>query len=155
MLNSNLVLKKIPLPIYSDYRILNSNITEAKTKVTVMIPITEKEEENIDNIDNSVLIFIRGKRKFSVTMKDIYCYGEVNFTDRETLDKIENFNFLNYLGEVGVHIYSNYDYTTHSCSTSKKTLLWTETWSPAELAKMAHGYLGKPDRILLFSQNLK
>ena len=67
---------------------MNSNITEAKTKVTVMIPITEKEEENIDNIDNSVLIFIRGKRKFSVTMKDIYCYGEVNFTDRETLDKI-------------------------------------------------------------------
>lgn len=120
-----------------------------------MIPIDEDEEKLIDNIDKSILTFHRGNRSFSVTMRDIYCYGEVNFEDEDTLNQIKEFKFLDYLGAVGVHIYSRYDYKTHSCSSPKRYCLWTETWNPAELAKMAHGYLGKPKRILLFNQTLK
>lgn len=120
-----------------------------------MIPINEDEEKLIDNIDKSTLTFHRGNRSFSIQMRDIYCYGEVDFNNKETLDKIEEFNFLDYLGAIGVHIYSRYDYKSHSCTSPMRRCMWTETWSPAHLAKMAHGYLGKPQRILLFNQTTK
>lgn len=120
-----------------------------------MIPIDEDDEILIDNIDKSTIKFTRGNRTFSVTMRDIYCYGEVDFKDENTINQIDNFKFLDYLNESGVPIYSRYNYDTHSCNTPKNRCLWTETWSPAELAKMAHGYLGKPKRILLFNQTIK
>lgn len=134
---------------------MSKNVSRLETKLTVMIPINEEEEKLIDNIDKSILKFNRGSKTFSVSMIDIYCYGEVDFEDEDTLNKISEFKFLDYLGEVGVHIYSKYDYKTHSCSSPKRRCLWTETWNPAELAKMAHGYLGKPKRILLFNRTLK
>ena len=143
---------RIPLPIYHHYRILNNRKVCSETKSTIMIPINEDEELLIDNIDKQTLHFHRGNRTFSVQMRDIYCYGEVDFTDKDTLDKINNFNFLDHLEIVGACIYSNYDYKTHSCVSPKRYCLWTETWHPAVLAKMAHGYLGKPKRILLFNQ---
>lgn len=120
-----------------------------------MIPINEEEEKIIDNIDKQIIKFDRRNRTFSVSMNDIYCYGETNFNDETVLEQIESFNFLNHLGEVGVHICSNYDYKTHSCTSNKNHCLWTETWSSAKLAKLAHGYLGKPKRILLFKQFIK
>lgn len=132
---------------------MSKNVSSIGTRLTIMIPIDEEEEKLIDNIDKSVLTFNRGNRTFSVSMRDIYCYGEVDFEDKDTLNQISEFKFLNYLGEVGVPIYSRYDYKTHSCSSPKQHCLWTETWNPAELAKIAHGYLGKPKRILLFNQN--
>ena len=112
-------------------------------------------QEQIDNIEKRTIVFTRGNKKFSVTIRDIYCYGEVDFNDKNILNQIENFNFLDFLENSGVHIFSNYDYNTHSCISDKKYLLHTETWSPAMLAKMAHGYLGKPARILLFNQTIK
>ena len=142
------------MPIYPDYRILNKNISSIGTKLTIMIPINEEEEKLIDDIDKQILKFHRGNRSFSVSIRDIYCYGEVDFNDKDTINQIEDFKFLNYLGEIGVHIYSRYDYNTHSCSSPKRHLLWTETWHPVDLVKMAHGYLGKPQRILLFNQTI-
>lgn len=146
---------QIYLPITPDYRILNINKSVLGTKRTIMIPIDEEEENLIDNIDKSVLIFHRGNRSFSVSMKDIYCYGEVDFNDSNTISKIEKFKFLNYLIDVGIRIYSRYDYNTHSCSSPIRNALWAETFNCATLAKMAHGYLGKPKRILLFNEFTK
>lgn len=120
-----------------------------------MIPIDEDEEKLIDNMNRTTIRFHRGDRTFSISTRDIYCYGECDFTDKNTLNRIKNFKFLDFLGAVGVHIYSRYNYKTHSCSSPKRHCLWTETWNPAELAKMAHGYLGKPKRILLFNQTIK
>ena len=104
---------------------MNRNVSSLGTKLTVMIPIDEYEEKLIDNIDKLTLTFHRGNRSFSVKMKDIYCYGEVDFEDEDTLNQIKEFKFLDYLGEVGVHIYSRYNYKTHSCSSPKRHYLWT------------------------------
>lgn len=117
-----------------------------------MIPISEQEEKSIDNIKDSTLKFKRGDLSFSVKMKDIYCYGEVDFTNKEDLNQIDSFDFLDHLGISGIYIWSQYDYETHSCKTPNKRLLWTETWRPSVVAQMAHGYLGKPQRILLFNK---
>lgn len=144
-----------PLPTCQNYRILCSNIISGIIRRTVMIPISEQEEKAIDNIGDSILKFQRGNKYFSVKMKDIYCYGEVDFTNEEDLDQIDSFNFLDYLGGIGIHIWSHYDYKTHSCKTFNKQILWTETWSPAIVAQIAHGCLGKPQRILLFNEYVR
>ena len=129
MLNSDLVIQSIPLPIYRDYRILNKNITRYINRITVMIPIDEDDEILIDNIDKSTITFTRGNRTFSVTMRDIYCYGEVDFKDENTINQIDNFKFLDYLNESGVPIYSRYNYDTHSCNTPKNRWVYSCTTS--------------------------
>lgn len=120
-----------------------------------MIPISEQEEKRIDNIKDSTLKFQRGDMSFSVKMRDIYCYGEVDFTDKEDLNQIDSFDFLDHLGARGIYIWSQYDYKTHSCRTPNKRILWTETWSPSVVAQIAHGCLGKPQRILLFNDYIR
>lgn len=149
------MIYKIALPTYPNYHILDINKTSAGIKKIIMIPISEEEEAIIDNIGKNIISFTRGKYIFSVSVNDVYCYGETDFNDESILAKIDKFNFLNYLGFAGVPINANYDYETHSCMSTKNKCLWAETWSPAELSKMAHGYLGKPERILLFSQLIK
>lgn len=120
-----------------------------------MIPINEQEEKCIDDIKDSTLKFQRGNMSFSVRMRDIYCYGEVDFTNEEDLNQIDSFDFLDHLGAKGICIWSQYDYKTHSCKTPNKRILWTETWRPAVVAQIAHGRLAKPQRILLFNNYIR
>lgn len=140
------------MPIHKDYHFLCSNRSRYRTVSTIMTYITEEEESLIDNLKDKTLQLTRGNRVFNIKMNQIHCYGEVNFESQEDLDTIDGFKFLDFLGCVGIHIYSMYNYKTHSCSSPKRYALWTETWSPSELAKMAHGYIGKPQRIILFNQ---
>lgn len=155
MSHSDLNVVTIPLPIYQNYRILCSSTNDYTIRRTIMIPISEQEEKSIDNIRDSILKFKRGNLSFSVKMKDIYCYGEVDFTNKDDLNQIDSFDFLDHLDTSGIYIWSRYDYETHSCKTSNKRLLWTETWHPSVVAQIAHGYLGKPQRILIFNQYVR
>lgn len=145
----------IPMKVSKNFHILNSTKSTAGRKQTIMISIDAKEEESIDNIGNKVLSFTRGDRTFSVKVNDIYCYGEVDLHDKNTCDTISGFKFLDYLGAIGIHVFSNYDYGTHTCSSPKKFPLYTETWNPLYLVKFAHAALNKPKRILLFNQFVK
>lgn len=147
-------MRVIHLPIYPNYRILCKNDSSFGIIKTVMIPINEKEEKHIDNIGDSIINFDRGDRSFSITMKDIYCYGEIDFNNEDDLAAINNFHFLDYLTLSGIHIPANYDYKTHTCKSNIKLPLHTETWTPSAVAKVAHGYLGKPQRILLFKEHI-
>lgn len=146
---------RIPLSTCRNYRILNKHVTSFGTKLTVMIQISEEEEQLIDNINEQTLKFDRDDKTFSVNMHDIYCYGVVDLKDENTINQISNLKFLNYLTDIGYHIFSNYDYDTHSCLSPQRYCLTTETWNPIDLVKMVHGYLGKPERILLFNQTVK
>lgn len=137
---------------YLPYHILCSHKSEAKNVKIIMTEISEEEENKIDNIGNNTLQIIRGSITFNITGKQIYCYGEVDFDSQEDLDVIENFNFLNHLGSVGISFVANYDYNEHACYSDIKGIQWTETWSPSLLAQFAHATLGKPQRILLFKQ---
>lgn len=145
----------IPLPTCQDYCILCSSANGGTIRRTIMIPISEQEEKRIDDIKDSTLKFQRGDMSFSVRMGDIYCYGEVNFTNEEDLNQIDSFDFLDHLGARGIYIWSQYDYKTHSCKAPNKRILWTETWSPAVVAQIAHGRLAKPQRILLFNNYIR
>lgn len=140
------------MPIHKDYHILCSNKTGSRCVSTIMTYISEEEEYLIDNLKDKIFQMTRGNQVFNVKMNQIHCYGEVDFNNQEGLDTIDGFKFLDFLGGVGIRIYSRYNYTTHSCSSPKRHALWSETWSPAYLAKYAHGFLGKPKRIILFNQ---
>lgn len=145
----------IPIRTSQNYHILCSHKDGPRTIRTVMTWITEEDEKEIDNLKDGVLIIERGNKTFKIINKEIHCYGFVDFNSKEDLDIIDKFKFLDYLSHVGVKIPSNYNYDLHSCESPIKRMLWTETWSPSELAKLSHGILNKPERIILFTQSLK
>lgn len=119
-----------------------------------MTYISEKEEIALDK--GETINLKRGNRTWTITTRNIYCYGEVDFnTGSEDMKQIDTFDFLNYLGGVGLHIYSDYHYDTHECHSPIKNCRWTETWHPAKIAQYAHGCLKKPQRIVLFKTNAK
>ena len=140
---------------FPHYHFLCSHKTGNRNIEIIMTYINEEEEKLIDDLKDKVLKLDRGKRTFSINTNQVFCYGEVDFNDVETLNIIDKFNFLNYLEGTGISICSNYDYKTHSCTSPKRTPLYTETWSPALLAQFAHASINKPQRIILFSQSVK
>lgn len=145
----------MPMPISPNYRILCSNSSGDKTptqkRYTVMTYINEEEEKEIDGLGNKFIKLERGDIVFSINHNKIYCYGEINLYDKETINEINKFRFLDFLsGFSGIPIYSNYNYDNHCCYSPRKYLLKTETWTPIDLVKYAHGCLNKPNRIILF-----
>lgn len=138
------------MPITPEYRILCNNGDIGRGCQIVMTYISEHEENQLDNLSDKILVLERGDKTFNIQMHRVYCYGKVDFNNDDDLNIIENFNFLNHLGAVGVHIYADYDYESHTCSSPTNHYKWTETWSPSHLARYAHGCLNKPERIVLF-----
>lgn len=138
------------MPIMKDYHMLSLNKDAEKNIImTMMTYITEDEEKVLDN--GKELHLVRGTMEFNISPRKVYCYGHVDFTtDSSDYNIIEDFDFLNYLNDVGIHIPSDYRYKTHSCYSPIDRVRWTETWNPAEVAQYAHGRIGKPDRIVLF-----
>lgn len=143
-------MKEIQMPIWKDYHILNCRKDDKKHVImTCMTYITIDEEKVLDN--NHVLTIVRGDTKFVINPNDVYCYGSVDLrTNSNDYNIIEDFDFLNYLGDVGLKIYADYNYETHTCKTPINRCRYTETWNPAEIVQYAHGVLGKPERIVLF-----
>lgn len=138
------------MPIMKDYHMLSVNKDVEKNIImTFMTYITEEDEKVLDK--GEVLHLVRGDMEFNITPKKVYCYGHVDFTkDSSDYNIISDFDFLNFLNDVGIHIPSDYNYKTHECCSPINRIRWTETWNPAEVAQYAHARLGKPERIVLF-----
>ena len=140
----------IQMPIWKDYHILSKHVDDKKNKILICMTYIDSDEEKILD-ENKLLHIVRGNTTFDIDSRFVYCYGNVNFTTGSPdYNIIENFSFLDYLGCVGLKIYSNYDYKNHVCTSPIDRCLWTETWNPAEVAQYAHGVLGKPNKIVLF-----
>lgn len=142
------------MPTTSTYHILSLNkVSNSRTIMTVMTYITDDEEQLIDAGKN--LHLKRGDMTFNITRNRIYCYGNVDLTKGSSdYNIIEDFDFLDFLTDVGIHIQSDYDYNTHKCYSPIDRCRWTETWNPAEVAQFAHGSLNKPEKIVLFKHIL-
>lgn len=143
-------MKEIQMPIWKDYHILNSRRDDRNnTIMTCMSYLTVDEETVLDK--NETLTIVRGDAKFVIKPNDVYCYGSVDLnTNSNDYNIIEDFDFLDYLGSVGLKIYADYNYETHTCRTPINRCRWTETHNPAKVVQYAHGVLGKPERIILF-----
>lgn len=154
MLDIGQVLERIPLHTRSDYHILCTNRKIRDAILTIMTYITEEEEAILDAKDRP-LHLDRGNKLFDIDMSDVYCYGEIDLKDEETLDTISRFKFLNHLDFGGLHIPSGYHYDSHTCVARKCKPLYKETWDTVQVFKLAHGILNKPKRIVLFNKIVK
>ena len=109
----------------------------------IITAISEEEEKLLD--DNKTITIKRDNIKFTVSKKNIYGYGHIDFSDNsEDKEDIEWFNILNNLDFKGYPI-DTFDYDKGIFTGS-----WYSTWSPFVVCQLMHAYLGKPDRVCIF-----
>lgn len=108
---------------------------------TVMRPITEEDEQNLDKWE---CINVDGKR---IDKKDIYCYGEINLSSNDDIQYLKKFNLLD--TDNGGIIHSNFNYQEGYAviETVAKTY---PTFDAIEWFKYNHCLIGKPTRIIIY-----
>lgn len=132
VINLNGIRKKIILSTFNDKGIM--------VKV-IMMPITEKQEAEIDK---ELCFKING----TVIQKgQIYVYGEVNFSE-DDLNKIDRIGII--VPEDGGWIYSNLDLNTGEVTIENNTPKMYPTFDPITWFEYNHLLLGKPKRIIIF-----
>lgn len=143
----------MPLPVRKDYFTMTYRIKGRVVESLVMTSITEKEENDID--DEKSIVITRGDIMFTIHPRDIECYGEINFNKgSDDYDKLAMFPWLDHLTIRGVSIPSRYNYDKHSGYRviPSKYLTWIDTTCPEKLAQYAHGFIGKPNRVVIFKR---
>ena len=137
------------MPVRTDYYSMICRTEHKDETSVIMMPITAEQEVQLDKGHNISLKL--ETRVFSLGASDLYCYGEIDLTKGSNDCEIfKSFDFMDHLRSKGIHIYSNYNYANHTCSSDLKEPRWKETFAPEEFAQYVHGFLGKPKRIILF-----
>lgn len=109
----------------------------------IITAISEEEEKRID--DNETITIERDKAKFTVSKKNIYGYGHIDFSNNSNdKEDINHFNFLDTL-DFGGYPINVIDYDKGIFTGS-----WYATWSPFNVCQLMHAYLGKPERVCIF-----
>lgn len=117
---------------------------------TIMTYLTKEEEVKLDN--KETIEIDRGFRHFTISPRDVYCYGEIDFHNgSDDYKELAKMKFLNHLCFCGVWIEANYDYDKHCCYSPIKRKQWYDTTRPEVLSQYTHGILGKPKRCIIFS----
>lgn len=140
------------MPIRKDYAVIisHTNPSNKRDRSSVIIShITLDEEKKLDSGDH--IIIKRGDLSFVISPDDLYCYGEIDFTDEsEDLDTIDGFDWFNHLTFSGYHTPNDYDYESHTCISPLPFYRTRETFHPADAVQYLHGFLGKPKRTIIF-----
>ena len=117
---------------------------------TIMTYLTKAEEVALDK--KETIEITRGFRHFTISPRDIYCYGEIDFHNgSDDYKELAKMKFLSHLCFCGIWIEANYDYDRHCCYSPIKRKQWYDTTRPEVLSQYAHGILGKPRRCIIFS----
>lgn len=142
-------MKKIFLPIIPDYQTLICRTINREQHSVMMVPINEHEEDKFEK--DGMIRLKRGNLTFNIKAKDVYCYGEIDFSNgSEDMETIADFNWLDFMTFQGVSIPANYNYSDHSCLTDGNDYKTYDTTRPEVLTKYKHGVLGKPERVIIF-----
>ena len=109
---------------------------------TVMRPITEEQEKELDDMEK---ITIDG---ITIDKDNIYCYGQFDINNEEDLNYIKKFNIINLEADNAVHSNINYEYGTVAIEGNI-----AKTYSCYDVVKwFKYQYLliGKPNRIIVY-----
>lgn len=138
------------MPIVKGYQIISSHsINKMEVENIIMIPITEKEEQQLDN--TGVLHWRRNEFSFVITAESKPIYGAIDFhTNSDDYYIIEEMNWFSHLVSLGVCVPSDYNYEEHCCYSPIKYSRYYDTVNPAVVAQYKHGTLGKPERCCIF-----
>ena len=133
------------------YQLIYSHFTTSNEReCIIMIPITEKEEEKLDN---GFLVTHRNGLTFTIEKTNVICYGEIDLnTSSDDFDVIQGMNWLDTVQGLGVIIPANYDYKEHCCYSPYKFYTQYDTSNPALVAQYFHARLGKPKRCCIFKE---
>lgn len=109
---------------------------------TVMKEITESQEKELDdlesiNIDNKI-----------ISKDNIYCYGEIDISNKEDIDYLKKFNIINLDNENNIHV--NYDYEKGNVLIEGNIAKMSPTWNVVEWFKYNYLLIGKPKRIIIY-----
>ena len=109
---------------------------------TVMKEITESQEKELDdlesiNIDNKI-----------ISKDNIYCYGEIDISNKEDIDYLKKFNIINLDNENNIHV--NYDYEKGNVLIEGNIAKMSPTWNVVEWFKYNYLLVGKPKRIIIY-----
>ena len=134
-----------------DYQVMCSRfLTRGELELIIMIPISEKEETELDS---GSLITVRNGFGFSIDKTNVICYGEIDFnTNSDDYNVIEGMNWLDHITLLGIGVPSDYDYKTHCCYSPIKVVRHYDTNNPAVVAQYTHARLGKPQRCCIFKE---
>lgn len=115
----------------------------------IIAPITETDEADLDE-GNSIIIKDQHNRTFLVDSKSAYVYGALNLHPKsDDIHKIVKANLFNNI-YVTVDVPSNYDYESHTVTSTFDKIKWYDTDNPELYLPFLHGKLGKPERVVIF-----
>ena len=137
-----------------DYFVMTSHFSNSIEKeLIIMIPISEKEE---NSLDNGNLVCNRGGFKYYIDSSQVICYGEIDFSDNsDDFKVISAMNWLDHLTQQGIRVPSDYNYKEHCCYSPIKFCRYYDTTNPAIVSQYAHACLGKPQRVCIFREKRK
>ena len=135
-IRKRMVLSRIELP-------------RSKKKILIiMSPITEQEEKDIDKAEKLTgAIYYKKADGKIVEAKNIYLYGEVDFTNKDDIALIKKFNLID---EEGAFIKTNFDFTNGNFTTVDKKSMDSITYNSLLWFKYCYCLIGKPTRIIVY-----
>lgn len=133
-----------------------SKFNTRKYLVVIIEPITEKEEQDIDNYGqrHGEIRYVN-KDKVIIPAKDIYLYGEVDFNNEEDLNHIEKFNLIDDDPDAYNAVYSNFDFDKGICTTINGVIKTYPTWNALTWFMCKYVLIGKPKRIIVYKKYIK
>ena len=138
------------MPTISTFQLLVSRTDKSKTKRIYIAPITDVEEEKIENAKNVVLTY--PNVKFVIKPKDVIFYGNISFDDKsEDYAILKDLTWFNHL-KFGVKLPSNYDFKNHTCRVTD-IIKYYDSYTPIDIIKFKYATLGKPKKCIIFEQN--
>lgn len=146
MLNLNTIYTT-KVKVDKPYQIIMS--PSDSNKNIIMTYISEDEEKALDN--DEVVKLKRGKQTFTISRRNVYAYGEIDFTTgSEDYELLTEKNWFGNIELVGVLVPVGYDYKDNLIYNKVKGGTWYDTIRTEVICQFKHGQLGKPKRTVIF-----
>lgn len=133
------------------YQVICSRfISKIESEQIIMIPISEKEELDLDK---GLLVTTRNGFGFTINKSNVICYGEIDLhDDSDDFKVIQGMSWLDHLYDLGICVPSDYNYEEHCCYSPTHKYRYYDTTNPAIVAQYIHARLGKPQRCCIFKE---
>ena len=112
-------------------------------EVAVMIPLTD---EQVEELETNRKIIINDK---TITSDNIYCYGDIDLSDKENVEYIKKFNLINQ-DDFSNTIHSNFNYEEGIVKYEGKIPKTYSTDNVILWFKYNHLLIGKPKNVLIY-----
>lgn len=124
---------------------------KGKPSIVIMEAITEEEEQRIDKAPKyyGEIRHVRSDN-YIIHAKDIYLYGEVDFSNKEDIKNIERFKLIDDDYNACNWIYTNFDFDKGCFTTIDEVAKGAPTWNALRWFMYNYVLIGKPQRVIVY-----